>query len=469
LKHREDIVKFNRLSSAHLKELESMVSPDRFSTGVSILDLHAKDQSAHSACRPEVVLWPETASEVASILSYANRHCLPLTGWGSGSSLEGNPIPVCRGIVLDFSRMNRILAIREEDFQADVQPGVIYQDLNEKLRHTGLFFPPDPGARATVGGMIANNASGTRTVLYGSTRDYVMRLVVALANGELLEMGTRASKSSSGYNLINLFVGSEGTLGIVVEATLRLTGFPPEYSAAVATFPSVQAAAQTVYDLKRSGLNPAALELLGPECIELMNRVDQLGLNVAPTLFIEFHGATTGQLSEVLDTARDICEGRGCTDFRPGLGRAERDRIFKSRHALGESIQHNHPDHKILIMDVAVPITAYAELLAAMQAEVAPHGLIHYTLSHAGNGNVHLNIAGRRDDPKEWELVQAVSERLVMKAIALGGTATGEHGVGLGKRKYMSAQHGAALTWMQRVKTLFDPNGILNPGKIFPE
>jgi D-lactate dehydrogenase (cytochrome) len=467
--HWEDNLNFNALSSSGLRDLEAMVSKDRFSTGESVLDLHARDQSAHSACRPEAVIWPETASEVASILRYANRHRIPLTGWGSGSSLEGNPIPVCRGIVLDFSRMNRILAIREEDFQADVQPGVIYQDLNEKLRHTGLFFPPDPGARATIGGMIANNASGTRTVLYGSTRDYVMRLVVALADGELLEMGTRASKSSSGYSLINLFVGSEGTLGIVVEATMRLAAFPAEYSAAVATFPSVQAAAQTVYELKRSGLNPAALELLGPECIALMNQVEKLGLNVAPTLFIEFHGPSTSQLSEVLDTAKDVCAAGGCTDFRPGLGRAERDRIFKARHALGEMIQHNHPEHKILIMDVAVPITAYADLLDVMHTEVRTHGLIAYTLSHAGNGNVHLNIAGRKDDPKEWELVQAVSERLVMKAIALGGTATGEHGVGLGKRKYMPAQHGAGLAWMKRIKNLFDPNGILNPSKIFPE
>jgi D-lactate dehydrogenase (cytochrome) len=224
-----------------------------------------------------------------------------------------------------------------------------------------------------------------------------------------------------------------------------------------------------VYELKRSGLNPAALELLGSECVALMNKVDQLGLDVAPTLFIEFHGATAHQLSEVLDTARDICEARGCTEFRPGLGRAERDRIFKARHALGESIQHNHPEHKILIMDVAVPITAYAELLEAMQAEVNAHGLTAYTLSHAGNGNVHLNIAGRKDDPREWALVQAVSERLVMKAIALGGTATGEHGVGLGKRKYMPAQHGSGLSWMKQIKNLFDPHGILNPGKIFPD
>jgi D-lactate dehydrogenase (cytochrome) len=467
--HMEGQLKFNPLSDSKLKELESILSRERISTGESILDLHAKDQSAHTACRPEAVIWPESASEVASILKYANQHSIPVTGWGSGSSLEGNPIPVCRGIVLDFSRMNRILAIREEDFQADVQPGVVYQDLNDKLRHTGLFFPPDPGARATIGGMIANNASGTRTVLYGSTRDYVMRLVVALPSGELLEMGTRATKSSSGYSLINLFVGSEGTLGIVVEATMRLVGFPAEYSAAVATFASVQSAAHTVCELKRSGLNPAALELLGPECIALMNQEEKLGLDIAPTLFIEFHGATTGQLSEVLDTAKDICEAQGCRGFRPGLGRAERDRIFKARHALGEMIQHNHPEHKILIMDVAVPITGYSELLAAMQAEVTPHGLIHYTLSHAGNGNVHLNIAGRKDDPEEWALVQKVSERLVMKTIALGGTATGEHGVGLGKRKYMPAQHGSSLAWMRRIKNLFDPNGILNPGKIFPE
>ncbi len=462
-------MKFDSITDEHLNRLASLVPVTRISTGESVLDLHAKDQSAHAACRPEAVIWPETAAEVSAILKYANQNRIPVTGWGSGSSLEGNPIPVDRGIVLDFGRMNRILAIREEDFQADVQPGVVYQDLNEKLRHTGLFFPPDPGARATIGGMIANNASGTRTVLYGSTRDYVMRLVIALANGELLEMGTRASKSSSGYNLINLFVGSEGTLGIVVEATMRLVGFPAEYSAAVATFPSVPAAARTVYELKRSGLNPAALELLGPECIALMNREEHLDLDVAPTLFIEFHGTSTSQLAEVLDAARDICEAAGCRGFRPGLGRAERDRIFKARHALGEMIQRNHPEHKILIMDVAVPITGYAELLAAMQAEVTPHGLIHYTLSHAGNGNVHLNIAGRKDDPAEWELVQKVSERLVMKAIALGGTATGEHGVGLGKRKYMGAQHGAGLEWMKQIKNLFDPKGILNPGKIFPE
>ena len=451
-----------------LQELATILPPERISTGESQLDLHARDQSAHPACRPEVVLWPETAEETARLLRFADRRRIPVVGWGAGSSLEGNPIPVCRGLVLDFSRMNRILAVREEDFQADVQPGVVYQDLNDRLRHTGLFFPPDPGARATIGGMIANNASGTRTVLYGSTRDYVLRLVVALASGEILELGTRANKSSSGYALLHLFVGSEGTLGLVVEATLRLAGAPAEVSAAVATFPTIAAAARAVFEIKRAGLNPAALELLGPECVALMNREEALELALAPTLFLEFHGTGASQLAEGLEAAAEICAAAGGIDFRPGLGRAERDRIFKARHGLGEMIQRNHPEHRILVMDVAVPLTAYGELLAAMGEEVRAHGLTAYTLSHAGNGNVHLNIAGRKDDPAEWELVQQVSGRIVRRAIALGGTATGEHGVGLGKRRYMPLQHGPSLAWMRRVKELFDPRGILNPGKIFP-
>jgi len=461
-------VPFNPLSEIHIKNLRSMLAPDRISTGESVLDLHAKDQSHHAPIRPEVVIWPVNASEVAEILKYANDNVIPVTGWGSGSSLEGNPIPVQRGIVLDFTQMNRILEIREEDFQADVEPGVVYQDLNDKLRHSGLFFPPDPGARATIGGMIANNASGTRTVYYGSTKDYVLRLSVALANGEIINLGTRASKTSSGYDLIRLFVGSEGTLGIVVAATVRLVGLPVEFSAAIATFPSIEAAGTSVFEIMRSGLNPAALELLGPECIDLMNREENLGLNLSPTIFMEFHGTTTSQLAEVLEMAEDICNTQGCLKFEPGVGRAERDRIFKARHALGEMIIRNHPDCSILIMDIAVPITAYSDLITAMREETAGTNLVSYYLSHAGNGNVHLNFAGKKDDKREWNLIHQIVDRLVQKTLALGGTATGEHGIGLGKRKFMVAEHGSSLAWMKKVKTLFDPNGILNPGKIFP-
>jgi D-lactate dehydrogenase (cytochrome) len=445
-----------------------MVQPDRISTGESVLDLHAKDQSRHVPCRPEVVIWPEHAAEVAEILKYANDHLIPVTGWGAGSSLEGNPIPVQSGIVLDFTRMNRIVEIREEDFQADVEPGVVYQDLNDKLRHSGLFYPPDPGARATLGGMIANNASGTRTIYYGSTKDYVLCLSVALANGEIIDLGTRASKTSSGYDLIRLFVGSEGTLGIVVGATVRLVGLPVEFSAAVATFPSIDAAGKTVFEIIRSGLNPAALELIGPECIELMNREENLDLNLAPTIFMEYHGTTTSQLAEVLEMAAEICNANGCLKFEPGVGRAERDRIFKARHALGELIIRNHPDCNILIMDVAVPLTAYSDLIATINSEMAQTNLVSYYVSHAGNGNVHLNIAGKKGSTEQWNQIDHIVQHLVQKALELGGTATGEHGIGLGKRKFMDAEHGSSLEWMRQIKALFDPNGILNPGKIFP-
>ncbi len=459
---------FNSIEKSHIEYLKTVVPEERVSTGESVLDLHAKDQSQHPAVRPEAVIWPQTAKEVAAVVKYANDNRFPIVGWGSGSSLEGNPIPVEGGIVLDFAEMNRILDIREEAFQADVEPGVIYQDLNEKLRHTGLFFPPDPGARATLGGMIANNASGTRTVYYGSTKDYVLRLTVVLASGEIIEIGNHASKTSSGYDLIRLFVGSEGTLGIVAGATVRLVGLPVEFSAAVATFPSVEAASKVVFEIMRFGLNPAALELLGPECIELMNEEENLNLAVSPTLIMEFHGATTSQLAEVLEMAEEICKSEGCRMFQPGVGRSERDRIFKARHALGEIIIRKHPDCGIQVMDVAVPITDYGELVGTIREELGATELTSYFISHAGNGNVHLNIAGLKNNRKQWDLIDKISERLVYKTLDLGGTATGEHGVGLGKRKYMSAEHGNSLEWMKRVKKLFDPNGILNPGKIFP-
>lgn len=462
-------MKFNALSEADIEALRSMVEADRFSTGLSVLDLHSRDQSSHPRSRPEAVIWPLTAAEVSEILKYANDQRIAVTGWGSGSSLEGNPIPVKRGIVLDFSRMNRILEIREEDFQADVEPGVVYQDLNDRLRHTGLFFPPDPGARATIGGMIANNASGTRTVYYGSTKDYVLQLTVVTAAGQIVEMGTQASKTSSGYDLVHLMVGSEGTLGIVVKATVRLTGLPPEFSAAVVTFASVEAAGKAVFEIKRSGLNPAALELLGAEAIALMNREENLDLSVSPTLFVEFHGITTAQLSEVLEMAEEICRAQDCLEFRSGLGRAERDRIFKARHGLGETIVRNHPGCRMLSTDVAVPNTQYPDLIKTIHNEVAANKIIGYTLSHAGDGNVHLVVVGKKGDLKEWEKIDRVVDIVVTRALDLGGTATGEHGVGIGKRKYMDSEHGSSLPWMRRLKTLFDPNGILNPGKLFPE
>jgi D-lactate dehydrogenase (cytochrome) len=459
---------YHPLTATDLEALATMVDPSRFSVGDSVLDLHAKDQSHHLPQRPEVVIWPVESSEVVAIVTYANDRRIPVTGWGSGSSLEGNPIPVHKGIVLDFSRMNRILSIREKDFQADVEPGVIYQDLNTQLRHTGLFFPPDPGARATIGGMIANNAGGTRTVHYGSTKDYVLKLSTVLANGEIMDMGRRVKKTSSAYDLIRLFVGSEGTLGIVVKATIRLVGLPSEFSAAITNFSSVEAASRAVFEILRAGLDPTALELLDSECINLMNKEKNIGLNASPTLFIEFSGPTLNQLSETMTLAREICEDIGCDEFRAGLGREDRNRIFEARHELGEMIVRNHPGGRIRIMDMAVPIAAYPEMIAESRQALTASGLSGYIFSHAGDGNIHINVVGKKDDSKQWVQVDALTDQLVLKALELDGTATGEHGVGIGKRPFMKTEHGKSLEWMKRIKALFDPNGILNPGKIFP-
>jgi len=461
-------VKFNRLSQKNVKDLESMVGSERISKGESNLELHAKDQSQHPASRPEAVIWPTNNLEVSEILRYANERLIPVTGWGSGTSLEGNPIPVCGGLVLDFSQMARILEIRETDFQADVEPGVIYQDLNEKLRHKGLFFPPDPGARATIGGMIANNASGIRTVRYGSTRANVLRLTVVSANGEILEMGSRSSKTSSGYDLINLFVGSEGTLGIVVEATVRLRGVQEKLSAVIVTFPSIETAAKAVFEIMRSGLDPASLELLAPECVALINKEKGLGLNVSPMLFMEFHGPGKNQLEKIMGTANEICRSMDCYDFVSGIDRKERDDLLKARYELGEMIRRNHPGRSHISIDVAVPISVYPEILSFAMEESRKAGIPGYAFGHAGDGNLHLVAMGKSGDEKERAIIDQVEDRIVTKAIAMGGTATGEHGVGIGKRKFMEAEHGRSLEWMKKIKNLFDPNGILNPGKIFP-
>ncbi len=460
-------MKLNRLRQNDIIHLESLVGYGRFSMGESNLVLHSKDQSHHPPSRPEAVIWPNSRIEVSKILEYANEHLIPVTGWGGGTSVEGNPIPVFGGLVLDFSQMERILDIREADFQADVEPGVIYQDLNEKLRHKGLFFPPDPGARATIGGMLANNASGIRTVKYGSSRANVLRLVVVLANGEILEIGSRSAKTSSGYDLINLFVGSEGTLGIVVEATVRLRGLQEEFSTVIVTFPSVETAAAAVFGIKRFGLDPASLELLAPECVDLINKEKDLGLKVSPTLFIEFHGATRSQLQEVTKMAQEICEDLGCHDFLPGIERKDRDDFLKARYDLAEMIKLNHVGRSHTVIDVAVPVSAYPEIISLARKESRSAGIPGYTFGHAGDGNLHLIFMGKTGDEREWAIIEHVNERIVRKAIAVGGTATGEHGTGIGKRKFMEAEHGNSLEWMKKIKKLFDPNGILNPGKIF--
>ena len=346
-----------------IADLTGLVDPERFSTGQSNRELHLHDISAHQGVLPAGIVWPLTTEEVSRILTWAYRQEVPVTPWGAGTSTEGNPVPARGGLVMDMTSMDKIIEIRPHDLQADVQPGVLRKELNRRAGKQGLFFPPDPGADASIGGMIANNASGVQTVKYGATKDYVMRLTVVLPQGDIIHTGCKAHKSSSGYDLSRLFVGSEGTLGVVTEATLRLTGIPTHHLAITITFNKLEEASQTVALLIGSGLEPAALELLTPELISLMNRENDLKLPEVPSLFCEFHGISKASLQETADLAKEICEECGATGFKFGVEASERIELWRARHEAWETIHRAHPGNETLIVDAAVPISRYPEMI----------------------------------------------------------------------------------------------------------
>jgi D-lactate dehydrogenase (cytochrome) len=449
--------------------LSTLVDPDRFSVGQSNRELHLQDISAHRGTLPAGVIWPLTTDEVSKILAWCYDNDLPVTPWGAGTSTEGNPVPTRGGLVVDLTRMDQILEIRPEDLQVDVQPGVLRKELNRQLGRHGLFFPPDPGADATIGGMIANNASGIQTVKYGATRDCVMRLTVVLPNGKVIHTGTRAHKSSSGYDLTRLFIGSEGTLGVITEATLKLFGLPSHHLAATVTFETLDDASQAVAVMIGSGLDPAALELLTPGLIRLMNREAELDLAEAPSLFCEFHGVSDAALEETAELAEELCAQCGGTGFRSGVDRKERAELWRARHEAWDTIHRAHPGKETLIVDVAVPISRLPETAVFSQQQVDETRAIGYLFGHAGDGNFHIALVGDPDDEREWSALEGVNARVVGRAIEVGGTCTGEHGIGIGKRKFMELEHGASYQLMRQIKELIDPKGLLNPGKIFLE
>jgi D-lactate dehydrogenase (cytochrome) len=455
---------YTPINAQHIAELTAMLDGERVSIKNADLDLHARDQSFHAAAPPDVVIWPETVEEVSHVLRFANAERIPIIAWGAGTSLEGNPLAVYGGIVMDFGRMNKIVNVRAEDFQVDVQPGVTRIDLNKALARYGLFFAPDPGANASIGGMIGNNASGIKTIRYGATKDNVMRLEVVKADGEVIHVGTRARKDSSGYDLLHLFVGSEGTLGVVTEATLKLAPLPANFSATLAAFNSIGEAMQAVVDIVGMGLSPSALEFLDVETVGLLNRDKGLNLVEAPTLIVEFNGNSD---DEGLVAAKDICTEAGAINFEAASGLEARNRLWEARHHTYESIVRQHPNEAQLILDVCVPLSRYPELMLFVDEVLTEHQLVGYKFGHAGDGNLHTNICYDPSSPLGLEKVQAVNALIVQRGIELEGTATGEHGVGIGKRKYVVQQHGPALEVMRQIKSLLDPNWILNPGKIF--
>lgn len=457
---------FTQVAPDHLSVLEQILGAQAISTSQADIDLHARDQSQHEAHPAEVVIWPEDVQQVAAVLRYANEQGIAVTPWGVGTGLEGNAIPIYGGILLSLARMTRIIAVHADDFQVTVEAGLGHVDLNAKLARYGLFFPPDPGANATIGGMLANNAAGIRTVKYGASRDNVLKIQVVLADGRLIEAGSRSVKQASGYDLMHLFVGSEGTLGVITQATLKLVPVPPLKSAVVAAFPSVAAAVETVVEVRGSGLDPAALELLdGVQC-GILREYSGVDLESKPTLFMEFEATHEATLTQGLDMVRDICNEAGATGFRATADNTERAKLWEARHHSYETLQRAHPGQDFYITDVAVPISAYPQLIATVERLLAENNTPAYLTGHAGDGNMHVTFPF--GDDRAYDAARTINDAVVREAIALGGTATGEHGVGIGKRRFMREEHGDTLDVMRDIKRLLDPNGILNPGKVFP-
>jgi D-lactate dehydrogenase (cytochrome) len=457
----------DEFSRNQIETLQSLLARDRVSAGQSNRELHRRDVSPHRGVLPACVVWPESTGEVSAVLRWSYENEIPVVPWGAGTSIEGNPVPTRPGLVMDMTRMNRIIEIRPHDLQADVQPGVLRKTLNREAGRFGLFFPPDPGADATIGGMIANNASGVQTVKYGATKDYVMRMTVVLPPGDVIRTGCRAPKTSSGYDLTRLFVGSEGTLGVVTDATLRLAGIPSHHLAATIAFEDLGAASAAVAAMIGSGLEPAALELLPPTLIRLMNRENGLALAETPSLFCEFHGISAASLAETESLTRELCAQLGAVSFAFGVQEARRKELWRARHEAWETIHRAHPGKDTLIVDAAVPISAYPEMVVFAQDQVDAHRVIGYVFGHAGDGNLHVVMVGDPENSVEWAALEAVNEAIVERAVKQGGTCTGEHGVGLGKRKFMTLEHGDAYLLMRQIKNLIDPKGLMNPDKIF--
>lgn len=456
---------FGSVTDEFLAQLRALVGVDAVSVAEADRQLHAADMSSHPPHLSDVVVWPTTAQQVADVLRLANVYAIPVTPWGVGSSLEGNPIPLYGGISLSTERMQGIVAIHEDDFQVTVQPGIGYKDLNKKLAPYGLFFPPDPGANATIGGMLANNAAGIRTVKYGASKDNVLRMEVALADGRLIHVGSRSIKQSSGYDLLHLFVGSEGTLGVITEATLKLTPIPALMSAVVASFADVETAVTAVVAIKGTGLDLAALDFIDATTAAMLAQENGIDIPENPTLLMEFHATHEETIQLGLDMVREICDEMGAVRVQATADPTTRQHLWHARHQTFETKVRLHPGTHWMPMDVAVPISAYPALVAYAEQAMQAQGVSGFLIGHAGDGNMHFTLA-YQDEPSHTRAT-SVSTTIVRKAVDLGGTATGEHGVGIGKSPFMPYEHGLALDVMKQIKQTLDPKGILNPGKIF--
>ncbi len=440
---------------------------ERLSTSKSDLDLHGRSETHFPPTPPQAVAYPETTGEVQALARICAASGLPMVGWGAGTSLEGHGLAVQGGVVVDFSRMNKVLALRPADMDVTVQPGVTREALNEELRATGLFFPVDPGANASLGGMAMTRASGTTAVRYGTMRDNVLGLEVVLADGRIIRTGTRARKSSAGYDLTGLMVGSEGTLGLVTELTLRLSGLPEATSAGICAFGDVDAAVNAVIETIQMGIPVARIEFACARTAEAFNAYAGLDLPAAPHLMLEFHGSSD---SVAQDAARfgEIAADHGGGAFRWSAREEERRALWALRHNGYYAILASRPGTTALVTDICVPISQLAAAVNETAADIADSPVSGPILGHVGDGNFHAILLVDPARPAELEAAQALAHRMVERALRLGGTSTGEHGVGLGKLPYMEAEHGPAWQVMGALKRTLDPQNLMNPGKLVP-
>jgi D-lactate dehydrogenase (cytochrome) len=450
-----------------LREQLLRLVPDerRVSTSASVLDQHGQDLSYHPHRLPDAVVFPETTEEVAAVLAWANREQVPVVAFGAGTSLEGHVIPTAGGISLDLTRMDDVLEIRPADLTARVQPGVMRNALNAAAGGHGLFFPVDPGADASLGGMAATNASGTTTVRYGGMRSHVLALEVVLADGTVLRTGSRAAKTSAGYDLTALFVGSEGTLGVITELTVRLHGIPEHAIAVRAAFPDLESACSAAAGLVGAGVGVSRAELLDAATIRAVNAYKRAELPEEPTLLVELAGSEPGVEGD-LEAAREICWAEGATAFESERDHTARARLWEARHHVLFALLHGSPGKLHRSTDVCVPVSELAGAVRHARAAVERRGLQGSVVAHAGDGNYHVLFMLDPEDPAELEASERLNAELVEYALERGGTCTGEHGVGLGKIGYLEREHGDLLPLMRGIKHLLDPNGVLNPGKI---
>jgi D-lactate dehydrogenase (cytochrome) len=438
------------------------------STAQVIREQHGRDESAFTHVPPPAaVVFAESTQDVSDAITLAAQFKVPVIPFGVGSSLEGHLLAVQGGISVDVSRMNQVLSINAEDLTVTVQPGVTRKQLNEEIKSTGLFFPIDPGADASLGGMSATRASGTNAVRYGTMRENVLALEVVTASGEVIRTGTRAKKSAAGYDLTRLFVGSEGTLGVMTEVTLRIYPLPEAVSAAVCSFPSIEAAVHTTIAIIQMGVPIARVELIDVNTVRMVNKYAKLGLAETPMLLMEFHGSPAGVVEQA-KTVQEIAADHGGLSFEWATTPEERTRLWTARHNAYFAAIQSKPGCRAISTDTCVPISRLADCLLDSIVEADATGLPYFLVGHVGDGNFHFGYLIDPNNPTECATAEDLNHKLVMRALALGGTCTGEHGIGLHKMDFLRAETGeGAVEMMRTIKRALDPHNIMNPGKIF--